>query len=120
VSSGKHILEFKKGAFASILPIKPYIIKNNNRKFDLSGGVLNLFTHLLISLCYFYHNIEVFDLPIILPEDDWLNKYKENDLEDKWKTFAKITKNIMAEIGELSISNKSFRHNIEYRNLLYM
>jgi len=53
ISSGRCLLEFKKGAFDGLYPLKPFIIKNGNKNFDISGGSMNLLAHLFIFLSHF-------------------------------------------------------------------
>lgn len=117
VSSGKHLLNFKKGAFENMLPIKPYVVKSANKNFDLSCGVLSLPIHLIICLCFVFHKIEIYELAIN-PDEILNDKYNETFGDEKWKCFAEICQKIIADSIKIKISNKGFRDNIEYRDLL--
>jgi len=118
ISSGRCLLEFKKGAFDGLYPLKPFIIKNGNKNFDISGGSMNLLAHLFIFLSHFWHNIEVMELPILSPNEFMFSNY-ENPKCEKWEIYANTAKNIMSEIGKLDKSKKSFKENLEYTKKLY-
>ena len=117
VSSGRFLLEFKKGAFEGLYPLKPYLIKNKNKGFDVSAGSMNLLAHLFIFLSHFLHFIEVTELPILSPNKFMFVNGEKNC--EKWDIYANTAKNIMSEIGGFEKSKKSFRDNIEYEKKLY-
>lgn len=122
ISSGRHLLEFKKGAFDGLYPLKPYIIKSKNTTFDMAGGSFNLLAHVFIFLSYLWHNIEVNELPILSPNEFMFTNISgasKTDKLEKWEIYANTAKNIMSEIGELEKSDKSFRENIEYTKKLF-
>lgn len=118
ISSGRCLLEFKKGAFEGLYPLKPIIIKNKNKNFDISGGSMNLLAHLFIFLSHLWHNIEVTELPILSP-NEYMFLNNDNNKSEKWQIYANVTKNIMSDIGELEKSKKSFKENLEYTKKLY-
>lgn len=118
ISSGRCLLEFKKGAFEALYPLKPFIIKNKNKYFDISGGSMNLLAHLFIFLSHFWHNIEITELPILSPNEFMFNNSEIKEKEKKWQIFALTAKNIMSEIGKLEKSEKSFKENLEYSSTL--
>ena len=118
ISSGRCLLEFKKGAFDGLYPLKPFIIKNKNKTFDISGGSMSLLAHLLIFLSHFWHNVEVTELPILSPNEFMFKNSEIKDCE-KWQIYANTAKNIMSEIGNLEKSKKSFKENLEYTTKLH-
>ena len=118
ISSGRSLLEFKKGAFDGLYPLKPYIIKNGNINFDISGGSFNLLAHVFIFLSHLWHNIEVMELPIFSP-NDFMFKNNGNPKCEKWEIYANTTKSIMSEVGDLEKSAKSFKENLEYTKKLF-
>jgi lysophosphatidylcholine acyltransferase/lyso-PAF acetyltransferase len=118
ISSGRCLLEFKKGAFDGLYPLKPYIIRNRNRNFDLSGGSINLLAHVFIFLSHLWHNIEVMELPILSP-NEFMFSNSGNPKIEKWEIYANTAKSIMSEIGDLEKSTKSFKENLEYSKKLY-
>lgn len=123
ISSGKVLLEFKKGAFEALYPLKPFIIKNKNSNFDVSGGSMNLMAHVFIFLSHLWHNIEVTELPILSPNEIMFSNYENSSnispKVEKWQIYAETAKNIMSEVGGLEKSKKSFKENLEYTKKLY-
>ena len=101
-TNGKYILKFKRGAFYSLLPIKPQIILlDNNLNYSVAGCKINL--------C---------ELPVIKPTEYMFEKYSHLG-EEKWEVFAEVTRKIMCEIGGLTPSDKTFRDSKRYENSLY-
>lgn len=118
-TTGKHIIKFKRGAFDSILPIKPYVIKTKNKIFDTCTGSTDLGIHFVIFLCFLYHSYEIFDLPVIEPSDftTKTDKSVENSI-DVVEKFIEATRSIMSEVGGFELSEKGVRDNFEYARLI--
>jgi len=70
-------------------------------------GVLKFQLHLVIVLCYLYHNINFEELPVIEPNDYLFNHFK-NMGRDRWEIYAEAVREIMCEIGDLKKSNKNY------------
>jgi len=119
ITSGRHLIKFKRGAFDSLLPIKPYIMKNHNKNFDPTGGSISLGIHFILALCYLYHSFEIIDLPIIEPNDYTFNNYSVfSEKMDKVEIYLETTRSIMSEIGNFEKSEKGFRDNSGYSKLI--
>ncbi len=118
VSSGKHLLQFKKGAFANLLPIKPVIVKSLDKDFDLSTGGYLQGPHYLRTLGYLYHRYEIIELPIIYPTESMYKRF-EGKNKQQWEMYAETVRDIYAEIGGFEKSEMSLIDNIEYNNLLF-
>ena len=117
-TNGRYILKFKRGAFYSLLPIKPQIILlNKNENMSLAVGVGSVAYHYLRSLCYFRHYMYYVDLPVIKPTDFMWENYKHFGNE-KWEIFAEVTRKIMCEVSGLQESDKNFRDSQRYEKAL--
>ena len=118
-TNGKYILKFKRGAFYSLLPIKPQIILlDNNLDYSVAIGVGSAVMNYFRSLCYFGCKINLCELPVIKPTEYMFEKYSHLG-EEKWEVFAEVTRKIMCEIGGLTPSDKTFRDSKRYENSLY-
>jgi len=100
------------------LPIKPVIIKDHNQKNSLAIGVTKPFYHFVISLCYFYHALEIIELPIISPTEYMLENYTHLG-KSKWEIYSEVVRNIYSEIGNLEKSDKVFRDTLDYLTVIY-
>ena len=121
VTSGNHILRFKKGAFNSLLPLKPVIIKTNlNDNFHMSIGSAELFPHLIRTLCYLYHDVEIIELPVIAPTKYMYEYYSElhPELREDWEKYAEVTREIYCSVGKFEKSEKTFRDSKEYSGIV--
>ena len=117
-TNGKYILKFKRGAFYSLLPIKPQIILlGNNLDYSVAIGVGSAIMNYFRSLCYFGCKINLCELPVIKPTEYMFEKYGHLG-EEKWEVFAEVTRKIMCEIGGLTPSDKTFRDSKRYENAL--
>ena len=117
-TNGKYILKFKRGAFYSLLPIKPQLILlDNNLNYSVAIGVGSAVMNYFRSLCYFGCKINLCELPVIKPTEYMFEKYGHLG-EEKWEVFAEVTRKIMCEIGGLKPSDKTFRDSKRYENAL--
>ena len=113
VTSGKHLLKFQKGAFANLLPIKPLIVKCLDTNFDLTTGSSSQTLHFVRTLCYFYHNYEITELPVIRPTE-----YMFRGNGEKWEIYAETVRSIYSEVGNFEKTDMDFKNNHEYYNLI--
>jgi len=121
VTNGKFLLNFKKGAFYSLKPLKPVIINSVlNENFHLSIGCTGIFVHLLRTLCYLYHNVTITELPIMVPTDYMYENYSKShpEVKDKWEIFSIVAREIVARSGNLIKSELTLRESIVYENIL--
>jgi hypothetical protein len=118
VTSGRHMLKLKRGAFQSLLPIKPILFKiDENSEISISVGVLKFWFHYILFQCYFYHNFRVVELPIIAPTDFMFANYSHLGKE-KWEVYSNVVREIYCECGNLQKSNKSFNDMLDYLSIL--
>ena len=108
-SCGRNILRFKKGAFYSLLPVKPQIVSVDQKsKFHISVGASNVILHYAKNLCHFYNYIYVAILPTIRPTDFMFENYKHLGKE-KWEIYANIVRKIYAEVGGIEETDMGLR-----------
>ena len=118
-TNGKYILKFKKGAFYSLLPIKPQLILlDDDLNYSVAIGVSSTAFNYFRSLCYFGCKMYLCELPVIKPTEYMWQNYSHLGSE-KWEIFAEVTRKIMCEIGRLKPSNRTFRDSKNYENSLY-
>ena len=108
-TNGKYIANFKKGAFAPLLPVKPLVVIpydgflcSTNRFFFFCRTVATF----QIKICYA-------ELPIISPTEYMYEKYK-NFGNEKWEIYAKVVNKIYSEIGGFKQTNIRFRDRVQY------
>jgi lysophosphatidylcholine acyltransferase/lyso-PAF acetyltransferase len=117
-TNGKYILKFKKGAFYSLLPIKPQVILlDDDVDYSVGIGGSSVGYNYFRSLCYFGCNMNLCELPVIKPTEYMFEHYSDLGNE-KWEIFAEVTRNIMCEISGLKKSNRTFRDSKYYENSL--
>ena len=114
ISNGTHLIKFKRGAFMTLLPLKPLVeLVDQTAECTLSTGALPMELHMLLASCYLWNNVTFLDLPIIEPTQYMYEKYKKNGEED-WIVYMNVTKLIMAECSGLKMSESSFEEKLNY------
>ena len=118
ITNGTHLIKFKRGAFMTLLPLKPFVeLVDQNAECTLATGALPMHFHLILVSCYLWNNDTFLDLPVIKPTPYMYNNYaKEN--EEKWHTYMNVTKSIMAECAGLKETEYSFGEKLEYLSLI--
>ena len=111
---GRNILKFKKGAFASLLPIKPGIININQAdSHHLASGCQDMFLNACKFFCSFSVDMYYINMPVIRPTEYMFKNYKHLGNE-KWEIFAEVTRKIYSEIGGLKEWNQGYRESHRY------
>ena len=123
-SSGRHLLVFKRGAFMSLLPIKPNIILPNlSNNFHLGCGSTNVGINYGRTLTNLYVETEFIELPIMTPNEYMYNNFSQYGKE-KWEIYKEVTRDIMSELGGFKKSDKEFidssRYNYCVNNQTYV
>jgi 1-acyl-sn-glycerol-3-phosphate acyltransferase len=107
-SSGRHLLSFKRGAFFSLLPIKPNIILPNlNSNFHLGCGATNAGINYGRTLTNLYARTDFIELPIMTPNEYMYNNFS-NYGKEKWEIYKEVAREIMCTLGGFEKSDKEF------------
>ena len=113
-SSGRHLLPFKRGAFYSLLPIKPNIILPNlNNEFHLGCGSTNVGINYGRTLTNLYVQTEFIELPIMAPNDYMYTNFSSYGKE-KWEIYKEVAREIMCILGGFKKSDKDLSDNDRY------
>ena len=108
-SCGRNILRFKKGAFYSLLSIKPQIVTiDQNSSFHLSVGATNVILGYFKNLCHAFNVIYVSILPTVRPTD-YMFEYYKNLGTEKWEIYANVVRKIYSEVGGLLEADMGLR-----------
>ena len=108
-TNGKYIATFKRGAFVSLLPVKPLVIFY----YDGFPCSTNRFFFFMRTIATFKIKMITAELPIIKPTDYMYEKYKDLGKE-KWEIYANVVNKIYAEIGGFKQCNIRFRDRVLY------
>jgi lysophosphatidylcholine acyltransferase/lyso-PAF acetyltransferase len=123
-TSGRHLLSFKRGAFFSLLPVKPnFILPNLNNDFHLGCGSTKVGINYGRSLTELFVQTQFYELPIMTPNEYMYNNYSHYGKE-KWEIYKEVTRDILSELGGFIKSDKEFidssRYNICVDNQTYI
>ena len=113
-TAGRHILKFKKGAFAAGLPIKPAVMKTDrNANFSVACGSSHIVLNFFRTITYWKHDLYFTELPVIRPTDYMYETYKDFGKE-KWEIFAEVVRRIYCEVGGFVSSDKGLADSQKY------
>ena len=113
-TSGRHLLTFKRGAFFSLLPVKPnFILPNLNNNFHLGCGSTKVGINYGRTLTELFVQTEFVELPIMTPNEFMFNNFKEFGKE-KWEIYKEVAREIMCTLGKFKKSEKEFKDSDRY------
>lgn len=108
-TNGKYIANFKKGAFLSLLPLKPLMVI----PYDGFLCSTNRFFFFVRTIATFKIKIQYAELPIIKPTNYMFEKYKHLGKE-KWEIYSSVVNRMYAEIGGFEPTDIRFRDRVLY------
>ena len=108
-TNGKYIANFKRGAFLSLLPLKPLMV------IPYEGFLCstNRFFFFVRTMATFKIKIQYAELPIIQPTDYMFENYKHLGKE-KWEIYSNVVNKMYAEIGGFEHTDIRFRDRVLY------
>ena len=126
------VLEFKKGPFAKLYPVKIYIVlirdclknkleKSNNtsKYFCVVASATNTFIHMIISFCYLYHNnFNYIELPVFTP-NEFLYKNYSNLGNSKSNIYAEVCRRVISEVGDLELRSENYISKLNYLSKIF-
>lgn len=57
-------------------------------------------------------------MPIFKP-NDYFFEHHQKEGEEKWQTYTRVVREIMAEVGQYELVNESIEDKFEYKKILY-
>ena len=118
-TNGSYVLPFQKGAFLSLLPIKPLAFRYHSDYFSPAHDVIPMGTHLVLLLSQFYSSVEVFDLPIFEP-NEYLFKNHMKSGEEKWMVFSKAVQECIASTINRPKSKATLKEKLECQEVYFI
>ena len=113
-TAGRHLLKFKRGAFVSLLPVKPnFILPNLNNDFHLGCGSTKVGINYGRSLTELFVQTQFYELPIMTPNDYMYENFKSYGKE-KWEIYKEVAREIICTLGGFKKSDKEFGDSARY------
>ena len=117
-TSGRHLLAFKRGAFFSLLPVKPnFILPNLNNKFHLGCGSTKVGINYGRTLTELFVQTEFVELPIMTPNEFMFENFKSYGKE-KWEIYKEVAREIMCTLGGFKKSEKEYGDSARYAHCI--
>lgn len=105
-TNGTGLIKFKKGAFASLLPVQPHVLKYKTLRGQPQHGD---HTNYLLWMCFIvstiYFSMNLSELPTFAPNDYFWQNHWDSSKEQKWEAYARAIREIMADFGDFQLHN---------------
>ena len=118
-SNGLSMMEFKRGAFVGINPIKPITVQYKGHNFHPTYEVLPFGVHVVLILSQLYTCLQLNYLPIFVP-NEYLFKHTKLHLQgNKELIYAETIRTVMEESSGIKRSNTTLQDKKDYLEILY-
>ena len=107
-TNGKYLIKFKKGAFQSLLPVKPLFSVVDDKGPGMNDTPMSTFDHFFFVFMFLYKINYYYELPVI-ECNDFMLKHFQTEEESDHDTFAKVSRQILAEIFDQGFSDISYK-----------
>lgn len=107
-TNGSAVMTFKRGAFASLAPVRVMCLEYPRKDFNPAYDNMNLMVTFVLMLSHFYMRIRVHDMGVYYP--DHLNLKEESD----WEIYASKVQQIVAKCLNVPVNPMSLRERMEY------
>ena len=118
-TNGNYLIQFKRGAFYSLRPVKPYFSKYwtlTNVK-PVHGDSIGLVAYFNIVQLSLLSVVTYYEMPDFKP-NEYFWQHHWDGKEEKWVAYARAVRALMAETGGFKLSDLSLEDKLEYKNLV--
>ena len=85
---------FKKGAFSSLLPVTPVVLKYKSEMFSNSYDVVEFLPMFIMQNCVTDFTCNVLELPPFSP-NEYLFRNQASSGKEKWEIYAEAVRKVM-------------------------
>ena len=80
-----------------------------------------LLVHIIRTLCYLCHDVEILKLHVMTPNKHMFKYYSKLDpeLKENWEIFGEVVIELYFNIGKFEKSEKTFRDFKEYSDIIH-
>ena len=112
------IIQFKKGAFVSLNPIRPVVFRYREAGgISVAQDITGIQWAIILTMVTLYTTIHVDYLPIFKPNDYFWENHWHEGKEEKWEAYARAVRAIMAEHGNYKLSDLEMQDKLKYKQL---
>ena len=117
-TNGHYMIKFKKGAFASLRAVKPYVYNYwSYRGMVTDGACMHIYMYYIMQLGAVWSKVTCLELPVFCPNDYfWENHW--DGKQDKAGLFADTMREIMAEVGGYKLSDATVDDKLDFKKIL--
>ena len=116
-TNGTSVLPFKKGAFASLKPVRPVFLKYGYTTVSPAYDVMPFFALYILQCCSFNFTCTFHELPPFIP-NDYLYKTHADKGKEKWEIYAECVREILIEVGGVKKDESPQSDKIKYETML--
>ena len=114
-TNGTGLINFKKGAFASLHPVKPFCIKYWSLRGQLNHGDASHYHYwIFIAFNTILSTLTYSELPFFTP-NEYFWQHHWDGKEEKWVAYARVVRKIIAEHGGFELIDADMEDKLEYK-----
>ena len=121
-TNGKYLMRFKKGAFASLLPVIPAIVRNEYPSLNTTTEPIGLEIGPLLSTQFFSTKQTIDYYEPFIPNDYLFTQYAKRipggEKMEKWEIYAYAVRDFFAKEGPFTKSEKTGEDFTNYREFM--
>ena len=116
-TNGRHLIAFKRGAFASLRPVKPVVLKYAYGMLSPAWDVIPFLPLLFMQMSLFDFKCTVKELPLFIPNEYLFTTHSDKG-NDRWEIYAWAIREIMADVGPFTKNEQPYREKLYYESCL--
>ena len=118
-TNGRHVVRFKRGAFSSLLPVTPVVLRYNYARVNPTTDPCG-FSIAALTMTDFIPTIVTMDSYVpFIPNEYLFNEYAKTipggEQMKRWEVYAHAVRDIIATEGPFIKSEKTGRDNVNYK-----
>ena len=118
-SNGLYLLNFKRGAFEPLLPIKPFFFEYYSPYCNPACDVIPVHLNLLFMTCQPFTTLVVHRMPTIYPTEYMYKNYGLSKENSKAEVYSNVARDIYSKIYNLQKVNNSQMDKVTLKKYLY-
>ena len=98
-SNGSGLINFKRGAFHGLKPVRPMFLKYKWNFFSPAYDIIEFFPQVILQLSWFFYRCNVTIMPDFHPNEYLYRKHADKG-EEHWEIYAWAVRDAMMKCGE--------------------
>ena len=121
-TNGNYLVRFKRGSFASLLPVTPAVIKYDYTQCSQTTDPLGFSIAILVFCQIIPTTVYVDTYAPFIPNEYLFTEYRkkltDGDKMEKWQVYAEAVRDVIAKEGKMEKSPLTGADNVNYKRFM--